>query len=87
MALVACNRADALLTLSGKSDWDLAAADLLVREAGAMVSDHKGAKIMFNKENTRHPSVLVANPDLYEKMLARTKLVEASKRTGCGHNK
>ena len=86
MALVACNRADALLSLSGKSDWDLAAADLLVREAGGIVSDHTGGAYAFNKENTRHPSVLVANPILYEKMLARTKLVKASKRTGCGHN-
>ncbi len=86
MALVATNRADALLTLSGKSDWDLAAADLLVREAGGMVSDHQGFELTFNRKNTRHPSVLVANADLYPKLLARTKLVAASKRTGCSHN-
>ena len=86
MALVACNKADALLTLSGKSDWDLAAADLLVREAGGMVSDHMGGELLFNRKNTRHPSVLVANRNLYPKLLARTKLVDASKRSGCGHN-
>ena len=86
MALVASNRADAMLTLSGKSDWDLAAADLLVREAGGIVSDHKGGQFTFNRENTRHPSVLVANPSLHEKMLARTKLVAARKRHGCQHN-
>ncbi len=86
MALVAANRADALLTLSGKSDWDLAAADLLVREAGGMVSDHQGRELTFNRQNTRHPSVLVANRELYPKLLARTKLVAASKRSGCAHN-
>jgi myo-inositol-1(or 4)-monophosphatase len=86
MALVASNRADALLSLSGKSDWDLAAADLLVREAGGLVSDHKGEAFCFNRQKTRHPSVLVANPDLYEKMLDRTRRVAASKRHGCGHN-
>ncbi len=86
MALVAANKADALLTLSGKSDWDLAAADLLVREAGGVVSDHQGFELTFNRKNTRHPSVLVANADLYPKLLARTKLVAASKRTGCSHN-
>ena len=86
MALVASNRADALLTLSGKSDWDLAAADLLVREAGGMATDHTGGELIFNRKDTRHQSVLAANPVLYEKMLARTKLVAASKRHGCGHN-
>jgi len=86
MALVASNKADAMLALSGKSDWDLAAADLLVREAGGKVSDHQGNEFTFNRENTRHQSVLVANPDLYEEMLARTKQVEARKRHGCGHN-
>ncbi|MCF6198381.1 MAG: 3'(2'),5'-bisphosphate nucleotidase CysQ [Hyphomicrobiaceae bacterium] len=86
MALVASNKADAMLALSGKSDWDLAAADLLVREAGGRVSDHKGNEFTFNRKNTRHQSVLVANPDLYAKMLARTKQVEARKRHGCGHN-
>ncbi len=86
MALVASNRADALLTLSGKSDWDLAAATLLVQEAGGVVTDHKGGTFSFNQKNTRHPSVLVANPRLQEKMLARTRLVEARKRHGCGHN-
>ena len=86
MALVADNRADAMLTLSGKSDWDLAAADLLVREAGGVVSDHKGGGIRYNRRNTRHPSVLVANPQLHEKMLVRTKQVEARKRHGCEHH-
>jgi len=86
MALVASNRADAMLALSGKSDWDLAAADLIVREAGGKVSDHKGNDFAFNRKNTRHQSVLVANPYLYEQMLARTVLVEAQKRHGCGHN-
>ncbi|MCP4934654.1 MAG: 3'(2'),5'-bisphosphate nucleotidase CysQ [bacterium] len=86
MALVAANKADALLTLSCKSDWDLAAADLLVRETGGVVSDHQGGELTFNRKNTRHPSVLVANRELYPKLLARTELVAASKRTGCSHN-
>ncbi len=86
MALVASNRADAMLALSGKSDWDLAAADLIVREAGGKVSDHKGNEFTFNRKNTRHQSVMVANPALYEQMLARTKQVKAQKRHGCGHN-
>ncbi len=86
MALVASNRADALLSLSGKSDWDLAAADLLVREAGGRVSDHTGQEFSFNRKNTRHQSVLVANGILYEKLLSRTREVSASRRHGCAHN-
>ena len=86
MALVSANKADGVLALSGKSDWDLAAADLLVREAGGCCSDHKGTPFIFNQEKTRHQSVLVANPVLHEQMLTRTKQVEARKRHGCGHN-
>lgn len=86
LALLACGEADAVLALSGKSDWDLAAADLLLREAGGIASDHRGSPFTFNQKNTRHASVLAANPHLHAKMLKRTRQVEAGRRRGCAHN-
>ena len=82
VALVAANRADAMLTLSGTNDWDLAAAVLILREAGGVITDHKGNPFAFNTGNTRHMSVLAAGPHLHEKMLQRTRLVEPGKRLG-----
>ena len=42
LALVACGRADATISLSAKSEWDLAAGVLIVEEAGGVVTDHRG---------------------------------------------
>jgi myo-inositol-1(or 4)-monophosphatase len=48
MALVADGRFDAALALSAKCDWDLAAADLIVHEAGGLVTDHRGGTLHYN---------------------------------------
>ncbi len=71
MALVATGQWDACLTLSGKSDWDLAAGDLIVREAGGTVTDHTGQPLLFNRPETRHPSLIAAGPRLHEQILSR----------------
>ena len=42
MALVAAGAFDAMISLSSKADWDLAAGDLIVREAGGRVTDAEG---------------------------------------------
>ena len=71
LALVACGAADAAMTLAGKNDWDLAAADLIVREAGGRVSAHNGQSFVYNKAFTKHRSVLAAGPALYDAFFAR----------------
>jgi len=71
MALVACGQFDAALALSSKRDWDLAAAEIVVREAGGLVTTHTGAQLHYNRENTIHPSLVVAGPALHAEMLAR----------------
>jgi len=65
IALVACGAADAALALNGKSDWDLAAADLIVHEARGRMTSHDGKLFIYNRENTRHRSLLAAGPALY----------------------
>lgn len=71
MALVASGDFDAMMALSGKRDWDLAAADLIAGEAGGMTRTHRGEVFHYNGESTLHPSVMCAGPELYEQLFKR----------------
>ncbi len=73
MALVAAGEWDACVALSGKSDWDLAAGDIILREAGADISDHTGKTFQYNRESIRHRSVVASNPDLHQALVDRVK--------------
>ncbi len=78
LCLVANAAFDATLVISGKSEWDLAAADLLVHEAGGTVSAHDGHGFRYNQPNSRLPNVLAAGPGLYDTLLQRTSTRRAS---------
>lgn len=71
IALVACNQADAALALNTKNDWDLAAADLILHEAGGRFTSHDGKTPIYNREIPRHRSMLAAGPELYDALFAR----------------
>ncbi|MEQ8266399.1 MAG: 3'(2'),5'-bisphosphate nucleotidase CysQ [Parvibaculum sp.] len=71
IALVASGQADATIALNGKSDWDLAAADLILHEAGGRMTTHSGEIFLYNRASTRHPSLLAAGPALYDALFAR----------------
>jgi myo-inositol-1(or 4)-monophosphatase len=73
LALVAEGRFDAALALTGKRDWDLAAGDLIVREAGGIVSTHKGEPMRYNGRQTVQPSVVAAAPRLHPLLIDRVK--------------
>jgi len=61
LALVAAGRVDIAVARKGPSDWDLAAADLLVQEAGGELTDLAGHRCRYNQPETRHPA-LIAGP-------------------------
>tara|TARA_R110000868_G_scaffold50504_4_gene161348 strand:- start:970 stop:1788 length:819 start_codon:yes stop_codon:yes gene_type:complete len=71
IALVACDAADAALALNSKNDWDLAAADLILHEAGGRLTSHDGKLLIYNRESPRHRSLLAAGPDLYGPLFDR----------------
>jgi myo-inositol-1(or 4)-monophosphatase len=71
MALVASGAFDAALALTPKNDWDLAAADLIAREAGAFVADHHGRPFVYNQPAPEQRSLLCAAPGLGELILQR----------------
>jgi myo-inositol-1(or 4)-monophosphatase len=73
LARIAAGGADATLALSGKSEWDLAAATLLVQEAGGRVTDAQGESLRFNQPNPRINGLVAAGPRLHALLVARTR--------------
>jgi myo-inositol-1(or 4)-monophosphatase len=71
MALVASGEWDITMSLTQKSDWDLAAGDLIVHEAGGIVSDRTGQPLIYNRKTPVHGSVICAGPQLHARLLAR----------------
>lgn len=70
MVLVASGKYDATVTLSKKSDWDIAAANLIIQEAGG-ISTYKDGKLPeFNKKNILHPNLIVTNHALHNKIIS-----------------
>jgi myo-inositol-1(or 4)-monophosphatase len=76
IALVAAGTFDAALALSSKSDWDLAAADLIAREAGACIGDHLGRPFVYNRPAPEQRSLLCAAPGLDELILQRLRHID-----------
>ena len=76
MCLVAAGAFDAAIALSPKSEWDLAAADLICRRAGAWLSDHKGRDFVYNRPVPLVPSLVCANKALAPLILSRVGHIE-----------
>ncbi len=73
LAVVASGDCDAVVTLSGKSDWDLAAGDLLVHEAGGKITDFSGQPFDYGGAFLRKPNIVAAGSLLHSDLLDRTK--------------
>ena len=72
MALVAAGAFDAAIAISPKWDWDIAAGDLIAREAGARVTDHHGRAWTFNRPDPRQNSLVCSAPALHPLIIRRT---------------
>ena len=68
--LVADGSADASVSLTGKRDWDLAAADVILHEAGGRLTDAQGALMTYNRPSTLQTSLVAANPALHAEIVA-----------------
>lgn len=73
MAMVADDRADLVATLRWGYEWDIGAATLIAREAGAMISDAFGKPLAFNKRDPRAFGVVVCAPDIHDGAITRLK--------------
>lgn len=64
LVVVAAGWIDVGTARGGPSDWDLAAADLLVQEAGGQVTDVSGKLLTYNRARTGHPALIAASTGL-----------------------
>jgi myo-inositol-1(or 4)-monophosphatase len=71
LCLAAEGRFDAMLTFRDAWEWDVAAGDLIAREAGAVVTDRAGAPAVYNNPHPQVPGLIVAGPALHAAILAR----------------
>ena len=70
VVLVADGSADASVSLTAKRDWDLAAADIILTEAGGCLTDTRDAALIYNRPVTRQSSLIAANPKLHTEILS-----------------
>ena len=82
IAMVADVRADLVATLRWGFEWDIAAATLIAREAGAAVSDAFGKPLSYNKRDPRAFGVLVSAPAIHRAAVER--LAERAAHFGAG---
>ena len=73
LGLVAAGLFDAAISLSSKHDWDLAAGDLIVQEAGGRTTDHQGKVLRYNGAIPIQRSMIAGGPYLHPLLVERTR--------------
>ena len=73
IAMVACGEADLVATLRWGHEWDIAAAVLIAREAGAEVSDALGQPLAFNTRSAEAFGVLATARGLHGTAVERLR--------------
>jgi myo-inositol-1(or 4)-monophosphatase len=66
---VASGEFDAALAAQNAYDWDIAAADLILREAGGVLSDFAGHVPCYNRPAPQHPALAAASPGLHAQLI------------------
>ncbi len=79
LALVAAGRYSGLVSLRSCSDWDIAAAVLILKESGALISDGDGRPIRLNQSTLRHAGLVAAGSEpLYTALVSRLETIRSS---------
>ena len=71
IAMVAADEADILATVRWGFEWDIGAAAIIAREAGAAVTDAFGAALNYNKRDPRAFGLLVTAPAIHAAAVER----------------
>ncbi len=66
---VATGEVDAALAAAHSHDWDIAAADLIVREAGGLLTEFDGRVPQYNSPEARHGALAAAGRTLHPALL------------------
>ena len=70
IALIAAGRLDATYVRPSANDWDVAAADLVLAEAGGRLWDAAGRALTYNGPLPQKDAMIAGHPDLLPIMLA-----------------
>lgn len=71
IAMVAADEADLVATLRWGYEWDIGAAALIAREAGAAVTDAFGRPLAYNQRDPRAFGVLACAPPIHQAVVDR----------------
>ncbi len=74
LSLVAEGKFDAMLTLRDCWEWDIAAGDLIVRNAGGIASDRHSDALEFNNPTPKTRGCLAAGAQLHPQVQSRLNL-------------
>jgi myo-inositol-1(or 4)-monophosphatase len=69
-----------MVALSAKRDWDLAAADIVLTEAGGIVTAHDGSPLRYNRPDALQVSVVGSGPALHAKLIDRVAHIKLPRR-------
>jgi len=70
VVLVAAARFDAMISLTSKRDWDLAAADIILAEAGGRLVGADGQPLAYNRPSALQGATIAAGHGLIPPLLA-----------------
>lgn len=70
LAMISDGRLDATIVKPSAHDWDLAAADLILANAGGGVRDAHGEALVYNRPTPRHGILFAARADLLAPLVA-----------------
>ncbi|MDA5092914.1 3'(2'),5'-bisphosphate nucleotidase CysQ [Aliiroseovarius sp. KMU-50] len=71
LSLVAEGRFDAMMTLRGTWEWDVAAGGLIVEEAGGDVSDRRARLVRYNNPTPMINGLVAGNAPVHHGLVAR----------------
>lgn len=71
LVLIAAGRLDGYVSRRRAHDWDIAAAHLIMTEAGAVLTDATGAAIVYGQPESWRQGLIAAGPALQRELVAR----------------
>ncbi|MDP4593305.1 MAG: 3'(2'),5'-bisphosphate nucleotidase CysQ [Beijerinckiaceae bacterium] len=77
LARVGSGAVDAGLASTNAWDWDIAAADLIIREAGGLLTGLDGEQPLYNQPVPRHGILAAAGPALHPVLVAAVLAIQA----------
>ena len=69
LCFVAEGRYDAFVAATPKNDWDICGGDLILREAGGIVTDLQGAPCIYNRSETFQRGIIASGAKLHPAIL------------------